>query len=300
MFHVVWGSSPVKIKYLSKLVCEFGVNLDYDRVKMDVDSDVDQSFLQQFSCMGTTDKDVLIDELQKLVGNQLNATGCAFFLDMNNWNLQAAVCAYFDYESPRDKLPLMSLVRDVTIGEGESVPPNTKFIKTWRVQNTGDEQWPPRCCLRFAHGCRMEAIEHVLVGAISPGEVTDISVEMVSPDKAGIYQGQWRMCTATGFYFGDVIWVIVTVAEDGVLSLTQQMSRFSDLGTSPKDLTMGVGTTIVMPNGITTTTNSNSMVTMANGKPGPNEVWTIPAPSSSTTPYTQSPKNQGEEEDMMA
>lgn len=52
-------------------------------------------------------------------------------------NLQAAVCAYFDYESPRDKLPMMALVCDITVGDGESVPPNTKFIKTWRVQNAG-------------------------------------------------------------------------------------------------------------------------------------------------------------------
>jgi len=243
-----------------------------------------------------------------LVGNQLNATGCAFFLDMNNWNLQAAVCSYFDYESPKDKLPIMALVQDITIGEGESVSPNTKFVKTWRVQNAGEEQWPPGCCLRFAHGCRLQAEEKVLVNSLAPGEIIDISIEMISPDKAGIYQGQWRMSTANGFYFGDVIWVIVSVAEDGVLSLTQQMSRFSDLGTSPKDLSLGGsnnpfanGTTVVMPNGITTT-NSISTVTMANVKSATNEVWTVPTtPGSSTIAVNQSPKNSTalEEEDMM-
>ena len=31
----------------------------------------------------------------------------------------------------------MTFVRDVTIGEGESVPPNTTFVKTWRIQNNG-------------------------------------------------------------------------------------------------------------------------------------------------------------------
>jgi hypothetical protein len=40
-------------------------------------------------------------------------------------NLQGAVCSYFDFESPH-KLPSMSLVKDVTIGEGESIPPCTK------------------------------------------------------------------------------------------------------------------------------------------------------------------------------
>lgn len=41
-------------------------------------------------------------------------------------NLQAAVCAYFDLQS-FNKLPQMALVKDITIGEGESVPPSTKY-----------------------------------------------------------------------------------------------------------------------------------------------------------------------------
>jgi len=52
---------------------------------MDVDNDVDGSLLQQLASLGTTDKEVLIAEFQKLLGNQLNPAGCAFFLDMNNW-----------------------------------------------------------------------------------------------------------------------------------------------------------------------------------------------------------------------
>ena len=52
-------------------------------------------------------------------------------------NLQAAVCSYYDYEQPNARVPCMAFVRDVTIGEGESVPPNTNFVKTWQLQNTG-------------------------------------------------------------------------------------------------------------------------------------------------------------------
>lgn len=32
----------------------------------------------------------------------------------------------------------------------------------------------------------------------------------------------------------EVIWVIVTVAEGGILGLTQQMSKFNDLGSPPR------------------------------------------------------------------
>ena len=52
---------------------------------MDVDNDLDGKLLQQFSAMGTTDREVLIAEFQKFLGNTVNPDSCAFFLDMNNW-----------------------------------------------------------------------------------------------------------------------------------------------------------------------------------------------------------------------
>lgn len=200
---------------------------------MDVDNDVDQTLLQQFSCMGTTDRDELVKQLQMLVGNNLNESAAAFFLDMNNWNLQGAVCSYFDFESPY-KLPSMTLVKDVTIGEGESIPPCTKFTKTWRIQNIGDEVWPPGCCLRFSGGDQLCAAERVPVRPVGPGCTLDLSVEMVSPQQPGIYESKWRMSTPSGSYFGDVIWVILTVAEGGTMALTQQLSHLSELGASPR------------------------------------------------------------------
>lgn len=47
--------------------------------------DIEQLLLQQFSRMGTTDHDELVNQLQKVLGNQLNYTTARFFLDMNNW-----------------------------------------------------------------------------------------------------------------------------------------------------------------------------------------------------------------------
>ncbi|CAH1787767.1 unnamed protein product [Owenia fusiformis] len=193
---------------------------------MDVDSDFDSNLLQQFSSMGTQDKDVLIAEFQKLLGNQLNPAGCAFFLDMNNWNLQAAICSYYEYEQPTaDKLPQMTFVKDITIGEGESVPPRTAFTKTWRIMNSGDEAWPPGCSLKFLCGDQFGHRDRAMANALQPGAVMDISVDMSSPANAGMFQGQWRMTTATGMFFGDIIWVILQVEEGGVLGLTQQLSH---------------------------------------------------------------------------
>ncbi len=50
-----------------------------------MDVDVDQDLLTMFSCLGTTDKDVLVADLQTIVGSQLSREGCVFFLEMTNW-----------------------------------------------------------------------------------------------------------------------------------------------------------------------------------------------------------------------
>ncbi|XP_053706371.1 protein ILRUN-like [Synchiropus splendidus] len=191
-----------------------------------MDLDLDQELMQKFSCMGTTDKDILISEFQRLLGFQLNPAGCAFFLDMNNWNLQAAIGSYYDFESPNISAPCMSFVKDVTIGEGESVPPETPFTKTWRIQNTGAESWPPGVSLKYVGGHQFGHVNMAMVKALVPQEMTDVSIQMQSPASPGIYQGQWRMCTASGLYFGDIIWVILSVEVGGLLGVTQQLSSF--------------------------------------------------------------------------
>lgn len=195
---------------------------------MDVDNELDGQLLQQFSSLGTTDKEVLIAEFQKLLGNQLNPAGCAFFLDMNNWNLQAAICSYYDFDQPSVKLPELAFITDVTVGDGEAVPPNTTFTKTWKVANSGDEPWPAGCQLRFCQGDNLANTDRAVLSVLNPRETADISLEMHSPATPGVYQSQWRMCTATGMYFGEPIWVIITVAEGGVLAVTQQLSRFGN------------------------------------------------------------------------
>ncbi|XP_038675887.1 protein ILRUN isoform X4 [Scyliorhinus canicula] len=145
---------------------------------------------------------------------------------MASRNLQAAIGAYYDFESPNINAPSMSFVEDVTIGEGESVPPDTQFTKTWRIQNTGTEQWPPGVSLKYVGGDQFGHVNMVMVRSLEPQEVSDVSVQMRSPTTPAMYQGQWRMCTATGLYFGDVIWVILSVEIGGLLGVTQQLSSF--------------------------------------------------------------------------
>ncbi|CAH1107334.1 unnamed protein product [Psylliodes chrysocephalus] len=193
--------------------------------------DIEQSFLQQFSCMGTTDRDELIQQLQKLLGTQLNYSTAAFFLDMNNWNLQAAVCSYFDYENP-NPLPQMKLVADPFANENESVEPNVRFKKTWHVSNSGNETWPTNCYAQCSDGHNLGG-DRVPLPCLNPGEGFQLSVELEGPSVPGIYQSKWRLCTSKGSYFGDPMWVIVTVVEEGTIALTNQLSHFNELGALP-------------------------------------------------------------------
>lgn len=59
--------------------------------------DIEHLLLHQFSRMGTTDHDELVNQLQKVLGNQLNYTTARFFLDMNNWYVN--YCLLYMYAS---------------------------------------------------------------------------------------------------------------------------------------------------------------------------------------------------------
>jgi hypothetical protein len=117
-------------------------------------------------------------------------------------NLQAAICSYFDFETTCNKLPCMTLVCDSTIGEGESVPPNTKFRKSWRVENSGTEPWPEGVCLNYTSGEQMGECTRVPVPCLPAKEIIELSVDLTSPSDLGVFQSKWRMMTSNGSFFG--------------------------------------------------------------------------------------------------
>jgi hypothetical protein len=52
--------------------------------------------------------------------------------------------AHSIYSSARPSCPL--------IFQGESVPPSTRFLKTWRIRNCSNERWPDGCFLSHIEG----------------------------------------------------------------------------------------------------------------------------------------------------
>lgn len=198
---------------------------------MDVDNN-EIDLISQFRSMRTNDKECLIEEFRRLSNTELTNEGCAFYLDLANWNLNTALWAYYEYgiQDP-SHLPSMKFMCDVTIGGGESVTPNTKFIKIWRIKNSGNTNWPPGCTLRQVNGINLRDNEFIIVSALESNEMTDVSVEFMSPNEPGLYQCQFKLFTPIGTPFGDPIWLVLQV-EDGVLSITQQFNNVNILGNS--------------------------------------------------------------------
>lgn len=92
---------------------------------------------------------------------------------------------------------------DVTIRDDTEMAPGTNFTKTWRLQNSGSCKWTRLYSLVFFSGNSMNAIQSVyLPGEVFPGQMVDLSVDMVAPLSPGVYQSNWMLADAEGNLFG--------------------------------------------------------------------------------------------------
>jgi len=207
---------------------------------MDIDSEpisspsemanLDEDLMERLRSITTSNREDLIAQFRSTTNAMLTDAGCTFFLEMNNWNLNEAILAYYDAEMPTDKLPQMRFLADVTVGEGEAIPPKTRFVKTWRIENSGSEPWPNNCSLRFVNGDRLQDRDEVYVSSLAPGEQINVSVDITSPNVTQIIRSQWRLFTPAGVPFGDPIWLIASVEEGGLMGITQQLEQCHSLG----------------------------------------------------------------------
>lgn len=94
-----------------------------------------------------------------------------------------------------------AFVRDVTIPDGTSIPPNKKFRKTWEIQNTGSVVWENRYLAR--HGPhndpnRLISPARVRIPYTPPGARVRISVTFVTPRDPGSQVSEWKMVDQHG------------------------------------------------------------------------------------------------------
>lgn len=88
------------------------------------------------------------------------------------------------------------------IGASWNLPTSASIPKCIHYDLTGAETWPPGVCLKYVGGDQFGHVNIVMVRSLDPQEISDVSVQMRSPVTPGMYQGQWRMCTATGLFYG--------------------------------------------------------------------------------------------------
>jgi hypothetical protein len=101
---------------------------------------------------------------------------------------------------------------DVNVPDNWETTPADHFTKTWRFTNLGTCLWTSGYTLIFDHGDRMGALDSVPVtaGTVSPGGTVDVSVNLLSPNAAGTYRGDFQLHAPDGTLFGHV-WVQIKV-----------------------------------------------------------------------------------------
>ena len=97
----------------------------------------------------------------------------------------------------------IQFISDVTIPDGATINPGVAFTKTWRLKNIGTCNWTTSYSLVFTGGDQMDApVSIALPRSVIPGQVIDLSVNMIAPAFAGSYQGEWKLSNLSGKLIG--------------------------------------------------------------------------------------------------
>ncbi|XP_078501437.1 next to BRCA1 gene 1 protein isoform X9 [Lissotriton helveticus] len=111
-------------------------------------------------------------------------------------------------------VPTLSAVFvDENLPDGTHLQPGTKFIKHWRMKNTGNVKWSSDTKLTFMWGnltLLSSANKDVSVPSLHPGEIGILSVEFIAPTLEGTYTSHWRLAHK-GEQFGPRVWCSIIV-----------------------------------------------------------------------------------------
>ena len=107
----------------------------------------------------------------------------------------------------------LSFLIDLTYPDGTVVLPGTTLDKQWLIQNTGTCNWDARYVFRFVGGDPLGAAEEIpLYPARAAARVT-LRIQFIAPIFSGTYESKWQAVAPDGTFFGDAVYVLITVAE---------------------------------------------------------------------------------------
>jgi hypothetical protein len=103
----------------------------------------------------------------------------------------------------------------VNIPDGSVVAPGT-LIKQWKLKNTGSAKWSEGSKIIFLRGARelLAEREEFEVPLAEPGQVVEVSVPIIAPEKAGSYSAYFQLADKDRNVFGHRFWVEFVVKEE--------------------------------------------------------------------------------------
>lgn len=139
---------------------------------------------------------------------------------------------------------LAVFVKDLTIPDGTDLEPGTSFTKTWRLRNAGATTWTTSYSLVFISGDKLgDTTSVALEVSVPPGEIVDISVDLVAPTVEGTYTSYWKMLNAAGQFFNDPVYVQIDVVSEVVATTAPSPTPTGEVvGEVINDLSMTVDT----------------------------------------------------------
>ncbi|XP_030821962.1 next to BRCA1 gene 1 protein isoform X3 [Camarhynchus parvulus] len=128
-------------------------------------------------------------------------------------------------------VPTLSAVFvDENLPDGTHLKPGTKFIKHWRMKNTGNVEWSSDTKLKLMWGNLTLASaekKDVIVPSLPSGQVGTVSVEFVAPNIEGTYTSHWRL-SHRGEQFGPRIWCSIVVDPSSAADYVESDWKDSD------------------------------------------------------------------------
>ncbi len=145
---------------------------------------------------------------------------------------------------------------DATIPDNTVIEPDTKFTKTWLVENTGN------CDIKdaklvYLSDSRLDG-KKVSIPYMGVGEVAEISIELKAPSHPGTYKSTWMPMIKEDsgkVMFGDELWAQIQVEGELpydkyiLIDLSEQMLYAYDEGELKHSFLVSTGSTYPTPMG---------------------------------------------------
>lgn len=122
---------------------------------------------------------------------------------------------------------MTALFLDENLPDGTCLEPGTKFIKYWKMRNTGNISWTSDTKLKFMWGnltLSSREQKEVAVPFLQPGQVGVVSVAFVAPILEGTYTSHWRLAHC-GVQFGPRVWCSIVVVPNSGQKLSSHCTK---------------------------------------------------------------------------